>query len=61
VGFWHFRVEELNDAEDAQKIRSSGEALRRLWAAVYVAEKMGEGLERGEILLGRVPDAEAQS
>ena len=58
VDFWRLSGEEFNDAEDAQKIGATDEALRGVWAALYVAEKMGESVGRGEVLLGCVPDAE---
>jgi hypothetical protein len=47
----------IND-EDAQKIRFAHQDLFDLWPSVYVAEKMGKGLGRGEILLRPLPSKE---
>jgi hypothetical protein len=53
-----FRAERFLYAQNAQKIRFADEALRGVWAAVCVAEEVGESVGRGEVLLGCVPDAE---
>jgi hypothetical protein len=47
----------IND-EDAQKIRFAHQDLFDLWPSFYVAEKMGKGLGRGEILLRPLPSKE---
>src|SRR6476469_4849961 len=41
--------------EDAQESRAAREDLRELRAPLRVAEEMGQGLGRGEILLGPLP------
>ncbi len=40
---------------EAKEMRPALQAVRRLRAAVRLAAEMGENLERGEVLLGRVP------
>jgi len=51
MDFFRLRNEGERDVEDAKKIRPADEGLRRLRAAVYLAEEVGESLGRREILL----------
>jgi hypothetical protein len=44
VDFWRSSGEELNNAENAQKIRSPDEAVRGVRATIHVAQEMGEML-----------------
>jgi hypothetical protein len=46
--------EESSLGEDAQEERPACQALRRLRAALRLAQEMGEGLGRGALLLGSV-------
>lgn len=46
-----------SDVQDDQKIGFAFEGLRGLRAAVCLEKEMGEGVGRGEVLLGRVSDA----
>jgi hypothetical protein len=41
--------------EDAKKIRAAQQSLRDLRATLQLAQKMGGGLGRGEVLLGPLP------
>lgn len=40
---------------NAQKAGSAGEGVRAMRAAIPLAQEVGEGLGRGEVLLGSMP------
>jgi hypothetical protein len=50
-----------SDGEAAQEIRSSDQNLRNLRVAIRMAQEVGKGLGRGEILLGSLPQRKEQS
>ena len=45
----------ISDGPDATQVGFAHENLRHMRAAIYLAQEMGAGLGRGQILLGSLP------